>query len=214
MSTEEPTILMWFRAEQIEVVNWAGNPHKAVDVARRRRRDPHPARVVRGMDGAGPRPIRGRWTREEIEAAERLKRTMFEARQNRRMRELNRDLAATIADKESLIAQKDYLMGEVNHRVQNSLQLVSAFLGLASARRQRRAAEHASERSAAAPVRGGAGPPAAVCRRPGRGGRSRALSGGPGHRACGRRWTAAGAMRCGSIWRRSSSPPIARSMSG
>jgi chemotaxis family two-component system sensor kinase Cph1 len=30
MSSEIPTILMWFRAEKIETVNWAGNPHKAV----------------------------------------------------------------------------------------------------------------------------------------------------------------------------------------
>src|SRR5690606_15476555 len=31
MSTEVPTILMWFRAEQLQTVKWAGNPHKDVD---------------------------------------------------------------------------------------------------------------------------------------------------------------------------------------
>ncbi|MGE2803515.1 histidine kinase dimerization/phosphoacceptor domain -containing protein, partial [Escherichia coli] len=36
----------------------------------------------------------------------------------------------TLADKDALIAQKDVLMKEVNHRVQNSLQLVAAFLSL------------------------------------------------------------------------------------
>src|ERR1700722_6790828 len=29
LSTEEPWFLLWFRVEQIETVNWAGNPHKS-----------------------------------------------------------------------------------------------------------------------------------------------------------------------------------------
>jgi chemotaxis family two-component system sensor kinase Cph1 len=127
MSTEEPTILMWFRAEQVEVVEWAGNPH-ANDKS-----DPQAQLTPRASFEAWSEQVRGHarpWSREETEAAGRLKRVMFEGRQNRRLRELNRDLAATIADKEALLAQKDYLMGEVNHRVQNSLQLVSAFLAM------------------------------------------------------------------------------------
>ena len=146
MSTEEPTILMWFRAEQIEEVNWAGNPHKAVGT---NEGNASAALTPRASFDAWSEKVRGhsrRWTLEEIEAANRLKRTMFEARQNRRMRELNRDLAATIADKENLIAQKDYLMGEVNHRVQNSLQLVSAFLALqARSANDERVSEHLGE---------------------------------------------------------------------
>ncbi len=28
-STAEPWLLLWFRVEQVEIINWAGNPHKA-----------------------------------------------------------------------------------------------------------------------------------------------------------------------------------------
>ncbi|MBD8618466.1 GAF domain-containing protein [Sphingomonas sp. CFBP 13728] len=127
MSTDEPTILIWFRAEQIEVVNWAGNPHKDVPA------DPAATLSPRASFESWSEAVRGRsapWTLFEIEAASRLRRTMFEARQNRRLFEVNRELTATIADNESLLLQKDYLIKEVHHRVQNSLQLVSAFLGL------------------------------------------------------------------------------------
>ena len=32
MSMNEPWIVLWLRAEQVEVVNWAGNPHKNVNL--------------------------------------------------------------------------------------------------------------------------------------------------------------------------------------
>ena len=50
--------------------------------------------------------------------------------QNRRIRELNRQLLKTVEEKDRLIQQKEFLIGEVNHRVQNSLQIVSSFLAL------------------------------------------------------------------------------------
>lgn len=129
MSTEEPTILMWFRAEEIERLNWAGNPHKAVGV------DPNATLTPRTSFEAWTEIVKGRsqrWTLNEVEAANRLKRTMLEAMQNRRIRELNEELTATVAEKASLLEQKDFLMKEVNHRVQNSLTLVSAFLAMQS----------------------------------------------------------------------------------
>ncbi len=129
MSTEEPIILMWFRAEEIEQLNWAGNPHKAVSL------DPQAILTPRTSFEAWSEIVRGRsqrWTLNEVEAANRLKRIMLEARQNRRIRELNNELTALAAERGSLLEQKDYLMKEVNHRVQNSLMLVSAFLAMQS----------------------------------------------------------------------------------
>lgn len=127
MSTDEPTILMWFRAEHVQVVEWAGNPHKAVTGGGGGPLSP------RASFDAWSEEVRGRarpFTLVEIEAASRLRRNLFEARQNRRLRQLNRELAATVADNQALLTQKDYLIKEVNHRVQNSLQLVSAFLAI------------------------------------------------------------------------------------
>ena len=127
LNTETSSLLMWFRAEQLEVVNWAGNPHKG-DAA-----DPASMLTPRTSFAAWSETVHGRsrrWTLAEVDAASRLRRALFDLRQGRRLRELNRELSATVAEKEALLAEKDHLMREVNHRVQNSLQLVQAFLGL------------------------------------------------------------------------------------
>jgi light-regulated signal transduction histidine kinase (bacteriophytochrome) len=127
LSGETPMLLMWLRAEEKMVIEWAGNPHK--DTAS----DPDAILTPRTSFDAWAEEVHGiarRWTRGEIEAAARLRTQLLELRQNRRMRELNRELAATITEKDGLIQQKDYLLREVNHRVQNSLQLVQSFLTL------------------------------------------------------------------------------------
>jgi chemotaxis family two-component system sensor kinase Cph1 len=126
MSTEQPTVLLWFRAEQVEVVNWAGNPHKPAAA-------PGQPLTPRASFDDWSQTVRGKsrpWTLLEIESASRLMRTIFEARQNRRVRDLNRDLSAIIADNDRLLLEKDFLLKEVSHRTQNSLQLVSSFLSL------------------------------------------------------------------------------------
>lgn len=127
MSTEVPTILMWFRAEHLQTVKWAGNPHEKVALA------PGEVLAPRASFEAWSESVRGRardWSLAEVESAARVVRLMLEARNNRRMIQLNRELTTTLKENESLLLQKDFLLREVNHRVQNSLSLVAAFLRL------------------------------------------------------------------------------------
>jgi light-regulated signal transduction histidine kinase (bacteriophytochrome) len=127
LTTEVSTLMMWFRAEEPTTVEWAGNPHKDQHA------DPRATLRPRSSFEAWRETVRGRsrrWTISDAEAANRLRRSLFDMRQSRRLRDLNRELGATLADKDALLAEKDHLLREVDHRVQNSLQLVQAFLAL------------------------------------------------------------------------------------
>jgi len=111
----------------LQTIQWAGNPHKAVTGT------PDRPLTPRASFAAWSEEIRGRarpWTPAEVEAGHRLSRLLFDIRQRRRIGELNRELSRAVTDKDALLSQQDTLIKEVNHRVQNSLQLVVAFLAM------------------------------------------------------------------------------------
>jgi light-regulated signal transduction histidine kinase (bacteriophytochrome) len=123
---EDRATLIWLRVEHVEEVEWAGNPHKNAAQAGE-------SLTPRTSFDGWKETVRGRarrWTLEQVEAAHRLRRLFGEARAAAELRRLNRELERAVADKDAALAQKDILMREVDHRVQNSLQLVASFLAI------------------------------------------------------------------------------------
>lgn len=126
LSQEERIVLIWFRPERLQTIAWAGNPHKEA-------RGPSGALTPRHSFEAWEETVRGRsvpWSTLEIRSVRMLRDTLADLRYRERIVSLNQALQKTLADKDELLAQKDLLMGEANHRVQNSLQLVGSMLEL------------------------------------------------------------------------------------
>jgi chemotaxis family two-component system sensor kinase Cph1 len=126
LSADEPWVLVWFRAEQLEVVKWAGHPHEPTDA------EPKPLSPRASFD-AWSETVHGRsreWPSAKMAAATRLRAALLEVQQARRLHDLNHHLTAILRDKDILLTQKEFLITEVNHRTQNSLQLVSSFLSV------------------------------------------------------------------------------------
>ena len=126
VSREEPLVLMWFRAEQLETINWAGNPHKPAaldaDVGKLTPRKSFEIWKETVHNQSEP------WSAAEVDAARNFGLSLLELLQQRALKELNAQLTEALAKEKALLVQKDLLMKEVDHRVQNSLQLVNAML--------------------------------------------------------------------------------------
>ena len=127
MQGQRPVTLLWFRAEIVETVRWAGNPSTAVKSGAAGHLTP------RASFEAWSETVRGRsrrWSAAQIESVMRLRDALADFASVSQLRNLNRSLQASLNERESRIEQQAFLIREVNHRVQNSLTLVSSFLGL------------------------------------------------------------------------------------
>lgn len=122
-----PLSLIWFRAEIVETVRWAGDPTTAVKNGASDQLTP------RASFEAWTQTVRGRsrrWTPATVESVTRLRDALADLWAVSQLRSLNRSLQASLTDRELRIEQQEFLIREVNHRVQNSLTLVTSFLGL------------------------------------------------------------------------------------
>ena len=117
-------LLLWFRPEVPSTVTWGGDPRK-------------PVLAGSGPVAVLPRRSFERWIEERTGFANpwadwqlQLAGSLAEAVEGVVLRQRRKidDLTSLLAEKERLLEQKDLLTREIDHRVKNSLQIVSAFL--------------------------------------------------------------------------------------
>ena len=117
-------LLLWFRPEVPSTVTWGGDPRK-------------PVLAGSGPVAVLPRRSFERWVEERTGFAApwaewqvQLSGSLAEAVEGVVLRQRRKidELTSLLAEKERLLEQKDLLTREIDHRVKNSLQIVSAFL--------------------------------------------------------------------------------------
>lgn len=124
---DQPVSILWFRSEVIETVRWAGNPSTADKTG------PNAVLTPRASFESWSESVSGRahrWSPAAIESAARLRDALADYAAIDQLRRLNRSLQDRLSERDLRLEQQQYLIREVNHRVQNSLTLVSSFLGL------------------------------------------------------------------------------------
>lgn len=139
------TYLLWFRPGISETVNWAGNPEKAVDESGMRALPRRSFERWTEQRFGNSEP----WTLTDIEMATSLGFAIGEVilRHGRKISALSQRLfnaerttaeqdvteialRTALQEKEAEIHQKNFLLREVDHRVRNSLALISSMLQL------------------------------------------------------------------------------------
>lgn len=124
---DAPLSILWFRSEILETVRWAGNPSTAIKSGERGALTPRASFEEWSETVAGRAR---RWSAAAVESAARLRDALADFAAVNQLRSLNQSLQARLSERDLRLEQQQYLMQEVNHRVQNSLTLVSSFLGL------------------------------------------------------------------------------------
>ena len=109
VSREMPILLLWFRAERVQTINWAGNPHKPVDATSTGQLTPRQSfEIWKETVRHQSRP----WSAAEVDASRRLGRALFDVGQQQTLTSLNVQLRRTLSEKEALLAKR---MAELAH---------------------------------------------------------------------------------------------------
>jgi chemotaxis family two-component system sensor kinase Cph1 len=122
ISPQRDDYLIWFRAETIRSVTWAGNPHKPVEM-----NGDTASLSPRTSFEAWRETVRLRsapWTLVQIEAAQALRASLLEV--------VLQHLDEVLREREKAQAQQDLLMAELDHRVKNTLATIQALVTLSS----------------------------------------------------------------------------------
>ncbi len=116
ISHTPPFVLLWFRAEYLETINWAGNPHKPIEPGST------PGQLTpRKSFEDWKETVRYQakpWSEAEIDSARKFGRALLDMRMKDMLQGLNGQLQKMLVDKEVLLARKDSLTKEAQEHIQ------------------------------------------------------------------------------------------------